>query len=69
MVVMKLEVKESSEKRSSRQLFPTPAAHAEGHHHVFVHGSKQHLKGKHLPTTSRTAVANQKKLDQHCMKE
>ena len=25
MVVMKLEVKESSEKRSSRQLLPTPA--------------------------------------------
>ena len=25
MVVMKLEVKESSEKRRSRQLFPTPA--------------------------------------------
>lgn len=30
MVVMKLEVKESSEKRSSRQLLPTPAGRAQG---------------------------------------
>ena len=30
MVVMKLEVKESSEKRRSRQLLPTPARMEEG---------------------------------------
>jgi hypothetical protein len=67
MVVMKLDVKESSENRRRRQLLPTPAvAKTLPHIHVMNQPRVCHNASHNRSDAGRapTAVADQEKLDQ-----